>query len=424
MAQGVHAMKSILVIDESQLFRDYLKRKLEDYGFDVTAAVSGLDGFSKLRTMLPQLLITDYNLSRKSAVELLKEKTADPNTSSIPVIMLSAKVDRQALVEVARYNVKKFLTKPIRVDALLKAVSEVLSVPVEIDSTPCIIEAHVNDDIIFIEVAQGLNREKIDLLRYKITELMDLYELHNPKVLVMMTSIEITSADSFKLAALLNTIIETSGAMKKYTKILTNNKYVSEFVDSRGDYSGVEVTSSLDQAMDGLLGKKGDALLEPNAAREDVVSRSAPKKQRAETINMRFQDERGSGFELSQLGDSVHISIVDDDMVIQELIKAAFSDTKAKIDTYSNGKNFLESPDGRNSDLVFLDLMMPEMNGFQVLQKLNEEGVRLPIIVLSALTKRETVLEALKMGVSSYMIKPLKPQAIRTKATEILQLNF
>jgi len=254
---------------------------------------------------------------------------------------------------------------------------------------------------------------------------MDLYELHNPKVLVMMTSIEITSADSFKLAALLNTIIETSGAMKKYTKILTNNTYVGEFVDKRADYGGIEVTSSLDQAMDGLLGKKsGDALLEPNAAREDVVAKSAPKKKRAETINMRFQDERGSGFELSQLGDSVHISIVDDDMVIQELIKAAFSDTKARIDTYANGKYFLESDDGKNSDLVFLDLMMPEVNGFQVLQKLKEEGVQLPIIVLSALTKRETVLEALKMGVSSYMIKPLKPQAIRTKATEILQMNF
>lgn len=418
-------MKNILVIDESQLFRDYLKRKLEDYGFSVTVAVSGLDGFSKLRTTLPQLLITDYNLTRKSAVELLKEKTADPNTSSIPVIMLSAKVDRQALVEVARYNVKKFLTKPIRVDALLNAVSEVLNVPVEIDATPCIIEAHVNDDILFLEVAQGLNREKIDLLRYKITELLDLYELHNPKVLVMMSSIEISSADSFKLAALLNTIIDTSGAMKKYTKVLTNNAYVRDFVSTRPDYSGVEVTSSLDQAMDGLLGKKvGESVLEPNSAREDVVGKSAPKKDRGEAINMRFQEERSSGFELSQLGDSVSISIVDDDLVIQELIKAAFSDTKAKITTFNNGKLFLNSEDGRNSDLVFLDLMMPEMNGFQVLQTLGEEDVRLPIIVLSALTKRETVLEALKMGVSSYMIKPLKPQAIRTKATEILQMNF
>ena len=155
-----------------------------------------------------------------------------------------------------------------------------------------------------------------------------------------------------------------------------------------------------------------------------LVARSAPKKQREETINMRFQDEHHSGFELSTLGDTVHISIVDDDIVIQELIKTAFADTNARIETYGNGRLFLDSADGYKSDLVFLDLMMPELNGFQVLQKLQEDGVRLPIIVLSALTKRETVLEALKMGVSSYMTKPLNVQAIRTKATEILQMNF
>ncbi len=419
-------MKNILVIDESQLFRDYLKKKLEDYGFSVNVAVSGLDGSSKLRTELPQLLITDYNLTRKTALELLKEKNADPNTAPIPVIMLSAKVDRQALVEVAKYNVKKFLTKPIRVDSLLKAVSEVLDVPVEIDSTPCIIEAHVNDDILFIEVAQGLNREKIDLLRYKITELLDLYELHNPKVLVMMSSIDITSAESFKLAALLNTIVEATGSMKKYTKVLTNSEYVRDFVAARADYNGIEVTSSLDQAMDGLLGKKvGSSVLESrNDAREDVLGTSAPKKTRGEAINMRFQEEQGAGFELSALGDSVKISIVDDDIVIQELIKTAFSDTKISIETFDNGRSFLEHSEARNSDLVFLDLMMPEMNGFQVLEKLRQDDVKLPIIVLSALTERETVLEALRMGVSSYMIKPLKPQAIRTKATEILQMNF
>ena len=167
-------MKKVLVIDESQLFRDYLKKKLQDYGFEVELAVSGLDGSSKLRSVMPDLLITDYNLSRKSALDLLKEKHADPNTRDIPVIMASAKVGRDALMQVAAYNVRKFLMKPIRVDALLKALSETLGVEVAIDTTPCIVEAHVNEDILFIEVAQGLNREKIDLLRYKIHELLDL----------------------------------------------------------------------------------------------------------------------------------------------------------------------------------------------------------------------------------------------------------
>tara|TARA_B100000614_G_scaffold133018_2_gene118489 strand:- start:1210 stop:2475 length:1266 start_codon:yes stop_codon:yes gene_type:complete len=420
-------MKKVLVIDESQLFRDYLKKKLEDYGFEVDVAVSGLDGGSKLRGSLPDLLITDYNLSRKSAVDLLKEKHQDPNARDIPVIMASAKVDRDALMEVARYNVRKFLTKPIRVDALLKAVSETLSVPVSIDTTPCIVEAHVNEDIMFIEVAQGLNREKVDLLRYKIHELLDLYELKNPKVLVLMTSIEVSTADSIKLSALFSTILEATGAMKRYFKVLTRSAYVREFLESRGDYSGIEVSGNLEDAMDGLLGRKivsGPILAQVSDAREDVVARSAPKKQRGEAINMRFQEEHRSSFELSSLGDSVRLSIVDDDEVIQELIRSSFADTRVQIHAYGNGREFLDDDGALDSDLVFLDLMMPEMNGFQVLETLKARELRLPIIVLSALSKRETVVQALKMGVSSYIIKPLKPADVRNKASEILGLNF
>jgi len=420
-------MKKVLVIDESQLFRDYLKKKLEDYGFTVDVAVSGLDGSSKLRTSLPDLLITDYNLSRKSAVELLKEKHDNPNTKEIPVIMASAKVDRDALMGVAGYNVRKFLTKPIRVDALLKAVSETLNVPVSIDTTPCIVEAHVNEDIMFIEVAQGLNREKIDLLRYKIHELLDLYELKTPKILVLMTSIEVSTADSIKLQSLFSSVLEVSGTSKRNIKVLTRSSYVREYLESRSEFAGVGVSDNLEDAMDGLLGRKvGGPVLEPGPdSRDDVLGTSAPKKKRGESINMRFQEEQqNSSFELSSLGDSTRISIVDDDEVIQELIRSSFADTRVQIHAYGNGRAFLDDEEALDSDLVFLDLMMPEMNGFQVLETLKGKDLRLPIIVLSALSKRETVVQALKMGVSSYIIKPLKPHDIRNKASEILGLNF
>lgn len=420
-------MKHILVIDESQLFRDYLKRKLEDYGFQVSVAVSGLDGISRLRSEIPDLLITDYHLTRKSAIEVLKEKNGDPNTANIPVIMASAKIDRDKLVEIATYNVKKFLTKPIRVDALLNAVSEVLDVPVGIDTTPCIVEAHVNDDILFIEVAQGLNREKIDLLRYKIHELLDLYELAKPKVLIIMTSIEVSTSDSIKLTALFSTVLEATGTIKKYIKVLTASDHVKDFLFERPDYNGIEVTASLETAMDGLLVKRaGESILESRTDHlNGVTSTSAPKKNKGESINLRFKGDSGAGTtELSALGDTVEIVIVDDDFIIQELIRTAFADTKFQITAYNNGREFVDVADNLTPDLVFLDLMMPEMDGFQVLQNLKERSVRLPIIVLSALSKRETVVEALKLGVTSYMIKPLKPQDLRKKASEVLQLNF
>jgi len=419
-------MKKILVIDESSLLRNFLKQKLEELGFEVVLATNGLEGSLKIRSSLPDLIIMDYYLSRKSCLELLREKKENPNSANVPVIMASTKIDRDRLVEIAKFGVKKFFSKPIKVDALLKTISELLQVSLNLDSTPCIIEAHFNDEILFIEIAMGLNSEKIELLKYKITELLDLYEVQNPKVLVMMSSLDITQADSLKLSALLSVILEFSRAKPRYVKILTNSDYVKKYVEGRSDFQGIEVTKNLERAMDGLLGRKAGAYMdgETNVVHEEFLSAAAPKKEKDETIHLRFEGERAPAEDLSSLGEKLRFAVVDDDFVIQELIKTAFADTDFQIDTYENGKLFIDKVEPESYDLVFLDLMMPVMDGFETLQKVNEMKIEIPIIVLSALSQRETVIKALKFGVKSYLIKPLKPEWIRKKATEILRLNF
>ena len=419
-------MKKILVIDESSLFREFLRRKLQAFGFEVVVAVNGLDGITKLRNETPDLAIMDYYLSRTSAVELLKQKKADPNAAHVPVIMTASKIDRSTILEVAKYNVRKFFNKPIKIDALLRTVSELLNVPIEFDNTPCIIEAHFNDEILFIEVAQGLNQEKIDLLPYKIRELLDLYQEKNPKVLVMMSSVDIDQNDSLKLSSLLTGIMEASRARPRDVRILTNSDFVKKYVAGQSDLEGVAVDSSIDSAMDGLLGRKAGSYRdsENQVVNEEFLQASSPRSGGEESFQMRFEEERADAFDLSELDEGISISIVDDDFVIQELIRTAFSDTTFEVKAYDNGYDFVHSTDGMSSDLVFLDLMMPEMDGFQVLDQVNGKDDVPPIIVLSALSKRETVVEALKYGVKSYMIKPLKPEWILKKAAEVLRVSF
>ncbi len=419
-------VKKILVVDESTLFRDFLEQKLEEFGFEVVTAINGLDGSSKLRSETPDLLIMDYYLSRMPAVELLQKKAEDPNTDGIPVIMASNKIQRDQLVQVAKLGVKKVFTKPIRIDALVKTISELLGVSLNIDTTPCMIEAHFNEEILFVEVAHGLNREKIELLKYKIVELMELYESKSPKVLIIMSSVDVGQEDSIKLGSLLSNILDHTNANTNQVKILTNSDYVREFVGDRSDYTGIEVTNNLEQAMDGLLGKKADAFMdkESNTVGQEFFQTSAPKKDGEETIDIQFQGDRSSEFDLNTLGQAVTVAIVDDDFVIRELVKAVLTDTKFSIREYENGKQFVDDPEAETADLVFLDLMMPEMDGFQVMAEMKRQGRSVPIIVLSALSQRETVVKAFKNGVKSYIIKPLDPALVLTKAKEILKANF
>lgn len=421
-------MKKILVIDESQLFRDFLQTKLEQYGFDVSVAVNGLDGTVKLRNQVPDLVIMDFYLSRASALEVLQKKNADPNAKNVPVIMASNRIERDNIVQIAPYNVKKFFTKPIKLDQLLASISDILGVEVKVDTTPCIIEAHFNDQILFIEVAQGLNSDKIGLLKYKIQELLDLYRVANPKVLVMMSSIDIADEDTGKLAMLLNTILDRTGVKTKLLKILTANSKVRVFFEQRKEYSGIEVTDTLEKAMDGLLGRKAGSYVdkESNTVQKEFLNASAPKSQREESINLRFGGENTVAADESPIPDisgSARVAVVDDDMVIQELIKTVFEDTQVTVSTYDDGADFVADPKGLEYDLVFLDLMMPKKDGFAVLSELRGKDGVPPFIVLSALSQREAVVKALKLGVKSYLIKPLKPEHVIRKATEVLRSN-
>ncbi len=421
-------MKKILVIDESQLFREYLGKKLTEFGFEVTLAVNGLDGSTKMRNYPPDLIVMDYYLSRNSSLELLTAKKADKNTAAIPIIMASAKVDRDKVLQVAQYNVKRFFTKPIRIDVLFRAISEILKVTLKVDNTPCVIEAHFNDEIIFVEVAKGLNREKIELLKYRLTELIDLYEVVKPKILVIMSNLEIDSEDSLKLSALFSEISDAARGRNRNVKVLTTNKFVAGFLSSRREYSEIQVTNNIESVMDGLLGRKLGPVIEGEgpAVQEGFLRSAEPKKDRQENIHMRFYEQTADArvADLGDLDGDVRISVVDDDIVIQELIKAALSDTKFEIRTFNDGSEFIADGEAARSDLIFLDLMMPKMDGFQVMEALSEQKLDVPIIILSALSQRDTVVKALKFGVKSYMTKPLRPDGILRKTTEILRMNF
>jgi CheY-like chemotaxis protein len=415
-------VKKILVIDESRLFRDFLARKLTEFGFEVIIAVNGLDGGAKLRSETPDLVIMDYYLSRTSSIDLLRMKRENPNTAEIPVIIASGKVDRYKLEQAARYNVRKFFSKPIRIDALAKTISELLGVSLEIDSTPGVIEAHLNDGILFVEIAQGLNKEKIELLRYRILELLQLYDVKSPPVLVIMSSLDVGPADTIKLSVLFQTVLESTRTRPQRVKVLTNSAYVRKFVHDTSELEMVEVTDSFEYAMDGLLGRAAD-VCEDKGGHHEFLKPSSTRRGREESIDIRFQDEHVGADRAHAVGPS-NVAIVDDDFVIREMVKAVLGDLGPTIHEFENGREFITDPNRGSIDLVFLDLMMPVMDGFEVMDVLRSEGARIPVIVLSALSQRDSVFRAMQLGVTSYLIKPLQPESILNKARDALHANF
>jgi DNA-binding response OmpR family regulator len=420
-------MKQILIIDESALFREYLKLKLADNGIEVSTGINAMDGIAKMRNVSPDLIIIDYQMNRQDFMEVLKQKKLNPNTANIPVIILAQRIDQKRLIELVPYNVKKIFTKPVKIDALFATLSELLGMPFNIDESPCIIEAHVNDDIIFIEIAQGLNRDKLDLLRFKIIELMGLYEIRVPKVIIMLSDIKLSFADAPNMQKLLDTVLQASRAKPRSVRVLTKDDFVRQFIGGRKEYSNIEVVTNLQYAMDGLL-----AEIEPGVEyaerKAEIIGEKLLSAGTSEgAMALRFHAEAGKGLTMEEIKESMQnlrIAAIDDDFVILELIKNIFQKTGAVVKTYPDGGEFIAVVDSEEFDLAFLDLMMPKADGFEVLKALQTRDIRYPIIVLSAVTQRETVIKAFQMGIKSYLVKPLKPEDIFKKSMEILKANF
>ena len=106
-----------------------------------------------------------------------------------------------------------------------------------------------------------------------------------------------------------------------------------------------------------------------------------------------------------------NILVVDDEVVNLTLLSSKLQREGYTVTKAQNGRQALAILRKQPFDLVLLDILMPEMDGFQVLEQMkSDEKLRhLPVIVISALDKMEDVIRGIEMGALDHLIKPFNP---------------
>lgn len=119
---------------------------------------------------------------------------------------------------------------------------------------------------------------------------------------------------------------------------------------------------------------------------------------------------------------SQKILIVEDHPDMQRFIKQLLT-YKYQIFTANNGIQALELLDNENIDLIISDVMMPEMDGYELLQNLKNHDIHKnkPVIMLTALHGVEHKLEALTIGVDDYLSKPFYPEELKARVDNLLE---
>jgi CheY-like chemotaxis protein len=122
-------MPRILIVEDNDLNRDMLSRRLARKGFEVATAIDGITGIEAARGEAPDLILMDLSLPELDGWEATRRLKAAPETQSIPVIALTAHAmtgDREKALEA---GCDEYATKPVDMPKLLQMIERLLQSP-------------------------------------------------------------------------------------------------------------------------------------------------------------------------------------------------------------------------------------------------------------------------------------------------------
>ena len=117
------------------------------------------------------------------------------------------------------------------------------------------------------------------------------------------------------------------------------------------------------------------------------------------------------------------ILVVDDSPINLKLITASLIPLDYEVVTASNGREALERVDAVQPDLIILDVMMPEMNGYEACRRLRHKPTiaQRPIMMLTAQDSLEERINGLEAGADDYMCKPFQPAELQARVKALLR---
>ena len=177
----------------------------------------------------------------------------------------------------------------------------------------------------------------------------------------------------------------------------------------------------LNQHMDFLDWSEQNYLEVIEKARKELISLSA------DTIYQSVKEERKLELQKEQenLLKVPKILIIDDEERNIRLLKAMLLSEEYHLTGVLSGKEALESLDEINPDLILLDVMMPEIDGFEVcsLIKQDEKTRAIPVIIVTALNEKEHRIKALKAGADDFLSKPVDRTELMIRVKSLLRIK-
>lgn len=121
-------------------------------------------------------------------------------------------------------------------------------------------------------------------------------------------------------------------------------------------------------------------------------------------------------------GSNYRILVVDDEQLMRSVIGGILTDAGYEVLEASTGEECIQVATFEKPDLIILDVIMPDMDGFQTCEQMknHEETCSIPVIFVSGLDNRFSILKALRVGATDYVIKPIEADDVLSRVNSLL----
>ncbi|MCH7963986.1 MAG: response regulator [Bacteroidetes bacterium] len=395
----------ILIIDDNKEVRYTIGQYLTSRGYEVIFAEDGDKGIQMAIDKQPFAITLDIMMPKKDGWSVLKELKENEVTKDIPVIVISINGDKQIGYGVSAFE---YFIKPISADKLLSVISRLESLAKKRIQKIVLVD---DDEFEFEKFKSEFKDEQISIEYIKDSEFA-FNKIAEVQPDLIILDLMMPKVDGITLSYKLKSDIRT--------------KHIPILISTAKDLSEDERKSLNNIVEDIAVKSKGHPLDVLKVVRDRIELHEQRPKVISAGDNEQEINSTEESIEIEETKEYMgEVLIVDDDpdtlFTIDEMVK----DCNCKTILAKNGIECMEVLKHSTPDLILLDIMMPEMDGFETIKSIRkDEKVKdIPVFAVTARAMANDKDIILKHGFNDYIPKPVKSTIITFKINQVFKKN-
>jgi len=375
--------KIVLIVEDDLRFGKIIIEKAHTSNLKAVVATNYIEVFDFINRFTPIAITLDVKLPDTSGWKVLDLLRNDLNYRHIPIHLISGEENRTLAL---KRGARSFLLKPLENDSLNELFEDIVTFANKQSKKVLVVEDNEVDYSQITKMLQGDNIE-VTLATTGRKALQDTHIKDYDCIILDYTLPDISGID------LINQVSENK------------NKLTPVIVYSAKDFDKKELYH-LNRSSNTVLLKGVNSLehlLEETVLQLHINHKDLPPEKKRVIEHIRMKDDILTG---------KNVLVVDDDVRNLFALTTVFERHNINVITAESGKEAINiiNDDRRKVDMVLMDIMMPEMDGYETTQKIRREhkNSTLPIIAVTAKAMKGDRQKCIEAGASDYITKPVK----------------